>query len=174
MASTLIIEPMYIVNLGWQLSFASFAGITILGPHLTKYFFGDKKINIVASTILMTISATLMTLPITLYHYGQISALSLLANVLILPTLPWAMGLVFAVGIVSTVPVINLILSFLTEKVLDFHILVVNFFSEMPEFLFKIPLYRMEVFWFYAVVIGFLLIVKWRRWRKSLLSRELT
>ena len=67
----------------------------ILGPKITKYFYGEKKPGFIGETVITTLSATLMTLPITLYYYGTISLISVVANLLILPTLSYAMGLVF-------------------------------------------------------------------------------
>ena len=42
--TTLLINPQFGWNdLGWQLSFAAFAGVIILAPLLQRYFFGDKE-----------------------------------------------------------------------------------------------------------------------------------
>ena len=121
-AGTLLINPDFIVNLGWLLSFASFIGIMVLGPRLTQFFYGEKKPGMIASTVLATISATLMTLPITLFYFGQISLVNVFANLLILPTLPYAMGLVFFTGVLAGVPVFSDFVEFFTTKLLDFHI----------------------------------------------------
>lgn len=151
-AGTLLYEPNYIINLGWLLSFASFAGIMILGPELTRIFYGYKKPGFVASVILTTVAATVMTLPIVLYYYGQISLISVVANLLILPTLPWAMGLVFLTGVVAEIPVLSVAVTWCATKLLDFHILVVEFFGKMQEFLVKIEPYQVWVFGIYGVI----------------------
>ncbi len=152
-AITLIINPMFIVNLGWLLSFASFAGIMILGPRLTAFFYGDRSPGFVASIILTTVSATLMTIPITLYFFGTFSLISILANLLILPTLPIAMGLTFFTGALADIPIINTVASFLTTKILDFHIMVVDFFAAAKSFLITIDPYNPWVFVIYVPVI---------------------
>ncbi len=158
MAGTLLINPMFIINLGWLLSFASFGGIMIIGPRFTKFFYGDKKPGFIGETVTTTLSATLMTLPITLYYYGTISLISVAANLLILPTLPYAMGLVFLTGVVSGIPGLETVVAFVTQKLLDFHIAVVNFFGEMSYFLIKIPQYIPWVFLIYLLIIVPLLI----------------
>ena len=129
----------------------------ILGPRLTGFFYGEKKPGFFGSTIITTVSATLMTLAITLYYYGTISFISVIANLLILPTLSYAMSLVFLTGVFSGVPFIEMFFSFLSTKLLDFHILVVNFFAGMKSFLVQIPTYQGLVFSFYVVIVGFLL-----------------
>ena len=92
MAVTLVINPMFVIDLGWMLSFASFTGIMLLGPKMVRFFYGDKKPGFIGETIVTTMAATVMTLPVVLYYYGQVSLISVVANLLILPTLPWAMG----------------------------------------------------------------------------------
>ena len=169
-AGTLLYNPMYIINLGWLLSFASFGGIMILGPKMAKFFYGEKKPGFVSSVIITTVAATLMTLPITLYFFGTVSLISVIANLLILPTLPYAMGLVFLTGVVSGFPFIETVVSFLATKLLDFHILVVNFFGAQASFLVKIEPGQWCVFLFYVVIFLPLVILLLRR--KMLELRE--
>ena len=154
MAFTLMLDPTFLNNLGWLLSFASYGGIMMLGPRITKFFYGTARPGFVASVVLTTIAATLMTLPITLYYFGQISLISVLANLLILPTLSYAMGLVFLVGVFAGVPFLSVGVSFLATKLLDFHILVVEFFGGMEQFLIRIELYEPKIFLLYGVILA--------------------
>ncbi|MBP5647769.1 ComEC/Rec2 family competence protein [Candidatus Saccharibacteria bacterium] len=153
MAFTLIINPMFVINLGWLLSFTSYTGIMILGPKLTKFFYGEKSPKFLASTVLVTVSATLMTLPITLYYFGTVSLISVVANLLILPTLPLAMGLTFLTGVVMGIPGVELVSGYATTKVLEFHITVVNFFATLKQFLVEIEPYQWWVFGMYLIFL---------------------
>ena len=49
------------------------------------------------------------------------------------------MGLMFLTGVVSGLPFVETVVAFITEKLLEFHIAVVNFFGSMEYFLVKIP-----------------------------------
>ena len=159
-----MINPMFLIDLGWLLSFASYAGIMMIGPALTKYFYGNKKPGFISLLVLTTISATLMTLPITLYYYGTISLISVLANLLILPTLSYAMGLTFLMGVVAGVPLIEMIVSWCAMRMLDFHIAVVEWFGGMRQFLVEIPTYNVWVFLAYGVIlIGFVIGLIWKK-----------
>lgn len=153
MAFTLMLNPNFLFDLGWLLSFASYAGIMILGPVLTKFFYGEKKPGFISSIILTTISATLMTLPIILYFYGTVSLISVIANLLILPTLPYAMGLVFLTGVFAGLPGVEVVVSFLAKKLLDFHILVVEFFGAQKSFLMEIESGNAWVFFIYLFIV---------------------
>lgn len=169
-AATLMMNPMFLIDLGWLLSFASYTGIMMLGPRMTKFFCGEKKPGFIMSTILTTLAATLMTLPITLYYFGAVSLISVMANLLILPTLSFAMGLVFLVGVFAGLPVVEVVVGFLATKMLDFHIFVVEFFGGMKSFLVEIPAYDPRVFLIYILVAVPLLVGLLRR--KMLKLRE--
>ena len=153
MAFTLMLNPMFLINLGWLLSFASYAGIMILGPKLIKFFYGIKKPGFIGSMILVTVSATLMTLPISLYFFGTLSLISVLANLLILPTLSVAMGCVFMVGVVAGITGIEQLVGFIATKILDFHIMVIELFGGMKEFMIEIEPYQIWVFGLYLVML---------------------
>lgn len=163
MAFTLVLNPMFLTNLGWLLSFASYAGIMMLSPAIIKFFYGTKKPGFLASVVLTTIAATLMTLPITLYYFGQVSIISLIANLIILPTLPYAMGLTFFAGVFAGFPGIEVAFSFLAEKILSFHIATVEFFGSMEQFLIKIEPYNPWVFLLYLIILAPFL-YKFFRW----------
>jgi competence protein ComEC len=99
-----LINPSYIWgDLGWQLSFAAFAGVMILAPLMQRYFFGDVKPGIVRQIMGETISATIVTAPILISAFGQISNISLVANLLVLPLVPLAMLLTFIAGLGSII-----------------------------------------------------------------------
>ncbi len=153
MAITLMINPGFLTNIGWLLSFASYAGIMLVGPELTKFFYGDKKPGFVGASVLVTISATIMTLPVTLYFFGAVSLISVFANLLILPTLSYAMGLTFLAGVVAGLPGIDVAVGFLATKLLDFHIAVVEFFGEMKYVLLQIEPYQAWVFLLYIIIV---------------------
>ena len=156
MAITLAIDPSFVMNLGWLMSFASYGGIMILGPKLIKVFYGNKKPGFIASIVITTISATIMTLPITLYYFGQISLISIVANLLILPTLSYAMGMVFLTGVVAGLPVVESVIAWCAKLILDFHIGVVDWLGGMTEFLIEIPKYQGWIYGLYFVVGCFL------------------
>lgn len=102
MALTVIYNPFYMWgDLGWQLSFASFAGVLLVAPMIEKYFFADKKKNSLRQIVIESFSAQLLTAPILVFTFGEFSNISLLVNLLVLPLVPLAMLLVFIVGLIG-------------------------------------------------------------------------
>lgn len=81
----LLIKPSYILDIGFQLSFLSVFGILLFATPITKFF---KKIHLpyfIASSFAVTLSATILTLPVLINQFGYISPISLIANLIIIP-----------------------------------------------------------------------------------------
>lgn len=98
---TAMLNPAYVWgDLGWYLSFAAFTGVIILAPLIHRYFWGrTKKIRVMRRVMIDTLAAQLLTLPIILLAFSQYSTYALLANVLVLPLVPFVMLLSFFAGI---------------------------------------------------------------------------
>lgn len=127
---TLLINPQYGWNdLGWQLSFASFAGVIILAPLIQRYFFGDKKPGLARQIFGETFSAYLVTLPLLVMTFGVMSNVSLVANMLVLPLVPLAMLLTFLVGVLSSVPVVAELIAAPTAWLLQYMTSVAEWLS---------------------------------------------
>ena len=161
---TILINPLYPVNLSWLLSFASFSAILMLAPELELYFYGsDKKPSTIASLLLASLSATLLTAPILLFYFGQISLISILANLLISPTLAITMLLTFLTGVLP-----NPATAFLVHILVQYHIAVSTALSEQTAFLINIDKNNPLVFLAYLPILMIFIYLK----RSSRLSQR--
>lgn len=133
-AITVMIDPTFAWNdLGWQLSFAAFAGVMIVAPMLQIYFFGNQKPGIVRQIMGETISASIITLPILVLAFGQFSNVALLTNMLVLPLVPLAMLLTFVTGIgAAVVPGLATYIGAPADWLLTYMIGVVRYFAGLP------------------------------------------
>lgn len=126
-AITLLINPQFgWGDLGWQLSFASFAGVIMLAPLLHSYFFGNKEPGAFRQILIETLSAQIMTLPLLMMSFGVISNVALIANMLILPFVPLAMLLTFISGVMVFMPMIGVLIAIPTTWLLGYMIQVTN------------------------------------------------
>lgn len=120
-AITLLINPNYIDDLGWQLSMLAYSGILILAPLIEGFLFGkgfNKRrsigrgknclVKILAriNTILdiragfvVAIAVNMMVLPLILYKFGYFSLLSIFATLLLSPLMPMILVSVMMAGI---------------------------------------------------------------------------
>ncbi|MBO7720350.1 ComEC/Rec2 family competence protein [Candidatus Saccharibacteria bacterium] len=154
-SATLIYNPFYVTDLAWLLSFLSFSAILVLAPFLTKFLYGkDRNPNFVFATLISSASAGLLTIPVLLFYFGQISLISIFANLLILPTVSIAMGLTFLTGISAIIfPVLAAPLGCATQFILDYQINVANFFGEQKSFLVSMDANNPLIFLLYLPLI---------------------
>lgn len=79
----LIWEPYYLLNVSFQLSFAVTAGLIIFVPRLAPYFrWLPGKIG---NAVAITLTAQLVSFPLTIFYFNQFSFLSIPANLLLVP-----------------------------------------------------------------------------------------
>ena len=157
MAITVFINPNFILgDIGWQLSFLAFAGVMILAPLLGKYLFGEQKINTVFQILIETFSAQIMTLPIILINFGQLSYVAIIANLLVLPFIPIIMIFVFLLGLMSYInSIFGYILALPTKLLIDYVIKVVEILSDLPwaSQSISISIYQLIIFYFLIMTI---------------------
>lgn len=133
--ATAFVQPSYVWgDLGWLLSFASFAGVMLVAPLIRDYFFsgrmGDQPL---VRILIETLSAQLATLPLIVYVFGQYSPYALLANVLVLPLVPLAMLLTFAGGLIALLmPAVATIAGFPATLVLSYMTSVIDWMASWP------------------------------------------
>lgn len=90
-AVTALWNPFYVWgDLGWYLSFLAFFGVLVIAPLIAARFFA-KQPKLLTMVLLETLSAEIMTLPLILMTFSQLSIVALLANLLIVPLVPVAM-----------------------------------------------------------------------------------
>jgi len=100
---TTLFRPEYIWgDAGWYLSFLAFTGILLVSPIVKHRLYGDKKPKLLGSILIETISVLIMVTPYSLYLFGTLSLVAVLANVLVVPLIPIAMALSAVVIIVPT------------------------------------------------------------------------
>ncbi len=159
---TLMIEPTYLFNLGWQLSFSSFFGIMVVGPLLNKWLYGGKKPPWLASMLLTSISTTFVCAPILIYNFGTISLLSLAANLIILPTLPYVMLFVLLTGALSWCVWVAQFFAKIATILLNLHIWIIELLSQQKMFIFTFTGGNSYIFLLYIPVIVLLILLKCR------------
>ena len=86
-------------DIGWWLSFLAFFGVLIIAPLVTVKLFGERQPRLIPQIIIETTSAQIMALPVIVAIFGELSVISIIANMLILPLIPLAMLLGFVAGI---------------------------------------------------------------------------
>lgn len=142
-AITAMFNPLYLwFDLGWYLSFAAFSGVLILAPLIQRRYF-KRKPKIMAQIVLETTCAQLMAVPVIAFVFGEMSMISLLANVLVLPLVPLAMLATFVAGVAGMLwPLASGLVAWPAKVLL-------TYMTDMVELLARVPwaLQNLSVDW---------------------------
>jgi len=133
LAATLILlfNPLWIWDLGFQLSFLATLGLIVTAPAITE------KLNwlppAIASLIAVPLAATIWTLPVQLSVFGVVPAYSLLVNIITTPFISVLSigGIISAIATLVSPSLGSTIAGFLHYPS-DWLIQLVEFFSNLP------------------------------------------
>jgi competence protein ComEC len=126
----LALEPVLILDLGFQLSCAATAGLVLFGRSLTPT--ARWLPRWVTGAIGLTLAAEVLTLPIALATFHSASLVAPLANVAIAWTLPILTGLAFAVLRTSALPGLSMVVAGLTWLLSHYVLQVVSWCAMLP------------------------------------------
>ena len=120
-------------DIGFQLSFLASMGIIYLEPFFRDLFkiFGKYKIENLLGIISTTFAAQIFTLPIMVYNFGNISLVSLITNLLILPIVSGLMIFGFLSSILGVVSqFLGWIISIPCWFLLTYFVKIIDIFSQ--------------------------------------------
>lgn len=172
-ALTVALQPSYVWgDMGWQLSFAAFAGVMVVAPLLQTYFFGSSEPGVFRQILGETIAAHIVTIPVIALSFGIVSNVAIIANLLVVPLVPLAMLLTFlcGVGVMCSLPFIWL-LATPTSWLLQYMVNVSRFVADIPWAQSELAL--SVIFWVgYLVVVALSCLWMWRAARYNFRKGE--
>ncbi|MBU1000602.1 ComEC/Rec2 family competence protein [Patescibacteria group bacterium] len=154
----LLINPQWIIDLSFQLSFLATFGVVVVSPVLLKYL---DKIPIFGQDLAVTLSAQLMVTPIIVQNFHQISFVSLITNILVLWTIPFIMIGGAVMLILGTVlSLLGQLVGIGVNTLLTYFVYVVGFFASLP-FAWEYVGEQVWVVWmgYYLVLAGVLVAI---------------
>ncbi|MBM3205697.1 ComEC/Rec2 family competence protein [Candidatus Shapirobacteria bacterium] len=126
----LIINPLILFDIGFQLSFAATTGIIVVYPRLKNLSWRLFKVPFLGEGLAVSFSAQACTLPILLINFGQFSWLSPLINALVLPLIPIIMAFGFIIIVLSfLITPLAQLLAWLVLPLLTYFVKVIDFFG---------------------------------------------
>lgn len=129
-ASLLLLQPMYLFHSGFLLSYGSVLGMVVITPELSKLWdIKNKFAKGLVTRLIASLGILLATLPIQLYFFYEYSLYSILINFIVLPLLPYVVGVAV---VVLVLPVGAESLAWIVERLLGFYEWVCKFFEKLP------------------------------------------
>lgn len=130
-AVTAAFNPSYLTDIGWLLSFLAFFGILVLAPAVEARL-GHPKLTAVRLFI-ESVCAQILTIPLIMFFFNQLSIVSPITNFLILPLVPLAMAASFLAGLAGMfIPAFCGWLAWPAMLILNFMLSMINYFAALP------------------------------------------
>ena len=163
-AITVLGRPLYLWgNVSWYLSFLAFFGVLVLSPLVRRRLFGPKReLGLVGSVLLESLCAEAMTLPYVLYIFGQMSTVSLLANLLVAAFIPLAMLLTLIAGLAGMLaPAVAGWLAWPAKLLLTYMLDIANLLSRVPHAFIENLTFSLPAMLVCYGIVGFLCLMLW-------------
>ncbi|WP_445738235.1 ComEC/Rec2 family competence protein [Mariniflexile sp.] len=138
MFAILLFKPLFLFDVGFQLSYLAVFAIVAIDPLLyklwrPKYWLPDKLWH----TLTVTVSAQFGIIPLSLYYFHQFPGLFFLSNLVIIPLL----GIILGYGIfLILLAILNILPQFIATiygYIISFMNLFIGWISKQESFLFK-------------------------------------
>ena len=161
-----LIRPFTLWDVGFQLSFAATLSLMLFATPLTQWTQKQmqkavdqqttKKImGIITEAIIITVAAQILTLPLMVGYFQQLSLISLVANALILPAQPAVMiwgGLATMLGMISTA--LGQLFAWVAWLFLSYTIELVRIFASLPGAAVSVNISWPIIILIYALIAG--------------------
>ena len=164
----LLINPYYILSVGFQLSYLAVLGIVYLQPRIyclitCRYGWLDKLWALTA----VSVAAQLATLPISLYYFHQFPTYFWLANLVVIPAASVILSLgLLIIGVGSVVPSLIGGLGTLLEAVITGVNTLIFALERLPvSYLDRLHVDIPQVIGLYAGMVALILLFHYRRFR---------
>ena len=159
----LLWKPLFLFDVGFQLSYTAVFGIIWVQPVLYQlwkptFFIVDKGWQLIS----VSVAAQLGVLPISLFYFHQFPGLFFISNLIIIPFLGVILGLGLVVLVLSYVSILPVFLEGFYGDVISILNKVVTFVARQEKFLFsEISFSVIKMIFFYLLIIlGFQLFLK--------------
>lgn len=167
----LLFKPLFLFDVGFQLSYLAVFGIVSLNPTLDnlwmpKYWIFKK----LWQTLTVTLSAQIGILPISLFYFHQFPGLFFLTNLLIIPLLGIILGFGIIIILLAILNILPITLAYLFGLIINYMNDFVSWVANQEAFLIKdISFSLLYVIIFYLIIISCFRFIINRNYKRFLL-----
>ncbi len=154
----LIYNPMYINEVGFQLSFLVTFGILIMAPAVMR--FSNRILDYLSATVTIPVIAQLWVIPIQIFYFSNISLYSIFANIMSTPLLAVLSFGGFVSSLISCIaPIANFvckIFDFVLNPILKLLVNISDFWGHLPNSAIQTTHPSIfQIFLYYGVLLCF-------------------
>ena len=161
----LIIRPEFVKQIGFWLSVLAYFAIVEIVPLATGCLYGTKddlkdlyrRPGFLAKSLISSIVISVITLPISLYFFGKFTWLSILANIVLLSSLPIVMGSVGLIAVLGDLVIFGISLEKILIWPLKIHTHIINVLAEQE---FSILDFPKKKWWYFLIWLVVFILVR--------------
>jgi competence protein ComEC len=167
----LLINPYFITQIGFQLSYLALTGIVAFQEPIQKLWSpGPWLIEKIWSLIAVSIAAQLATFPMATYYFNQFPVFFLLTNLLVIPLSAWIIYGAIIIWITSFSHVVSSILAIIVNWLTHFMNLIVRTVENIPGAVARnLVLHVSEVFLIYAMIVSIFIFFEKRKKKSGII-----
>lgn len=161
----LLWNPLWIWDLGFQLSFLATFGLIVTMPALEQRL--DWLPPAIATIIALPLAASLWTFPLLLHVFSVVSTYSILTNIVTAPLVTAiSLGGMLSAGAAVIYPLIGSAIAWLLYYPTNFLIQIVQFFTTLPSSSLAVGKLSLGIILLIYALMGLVLLSRWwqRRW----------
>ena len=166
-ALLLLVNPLWILDLSFQLSFLATFGVVVVAPILINFF---KFIPpILRENLAVTLAAQAMVMPVISQNFHQFSLVGVPANLAVLWTIPYMMiGGIITLVLDSILPFLGQLMAWGLSIPLTYFIYMVKFFASLP-FAWEYVGEQIWIVWvgYYLLLAGVLIMLSLKNDKKA-------
>ena len=151
----ILINPNVLFNVGFQLSYLAVCGIVYFYPLFYKRIstFKSRPLRWILSSIAVTVSAQILTLPIVVYQFNQLPIYFIISNLFVTVFAPFLfLGGIGLLGL-SYVPYISIVAGWLMSHFVGLFEAIINLIVAIPFSTTKVYISLFEVIILYFVIL---------------------
>jgi competence protein ComEC len=166
---TIIANPVYLwSSVSWWLSFLAFFGVLVLAPLVTRRLIGNKEPGVLTGILIESACATLLVLPYVLFIFGEMSLVTLPANLLVVPFIPFAMLFGAVAGLAGMLlPAVAGWFAWPAGVVMTFMLDAANLLSRVPKAFVENISFPLPYMIISYLVVAFVCLALWHKTRKN-------
>lgn len=127
----LLLNPRWITDISFELSFLATVGVVVIAPILKERF--NKLPSIIKEDLAVSLGAQMMVLPVIAQNFHQISLVSLLANILVLWTVPFIMILASIMLVFGSIfSILGSLIAWFVLALTQYFVYIITFFGHLP------------------------------------------
>ncbi len=159
----LIYNPLLLFNIGFQLSFAATLSLVLFYTSIKNSLDFKFMPELIADVLAATLAAQIGVLPVSLFHFNQISLIAVLSNLLVVPLTQFVTILGFAMAFIGQFSLfLSELIGYVNCSLLSFILYITKVTAAVPFAVLKVP----TPSWLF--IIGYYAVVVFLLWYKPL------